>query len=84
MLVITSKEFKEKPINYLNQVDKGIEILIKRGKKKSYKLISVEDDTLMSKEEFFAKIDRSYQQIEEGKCATVSSKEELIQYLNSL
>jgi hypothetical protein len=41
-------------------VDEGVEILIQRGKNKSYKILPVrDDDTLMSKEEFFAKIDRA-------------------------
>ena len=85
MLVISSKEFREKPITYFNQADKGIEILIRRGKNKSYKLVpTLKDDTLMSKEDFFAKIDRSLQGIREGKCTTIHSRKELIEYFDSL
>ena len=68
MLVINSKQFREKQTSYLNQVDKGIEIFVRRGKSKSYKITPiVKDDTLMSKEDFFAKIDRARQEIKDGK-----------------
>jgi hypothetical protein len=42
------------------------------------------DDTLMGKEEFFAKIDRALQDIKDGKGTAVCSKEELKAYLDSL
>jgi len=78
MLVISSREFRDKQKNYLDRVDEGVEILIRRGKNKSYKVTAVtEDDTLMSKEEFFAKIDRSIQQAKEGKVTRIDNHEEL-------
>jgi len=43
-----------------------------------------EDPTLMTKEEFFAKIDKSLRQAEEGKVTRISSKEELHRFLDSL
>ena len=68
MLVINSREFNENPTIYFNKVDKGVEVLVKRGKNKSYKIVpTVEDDTLMSEDEFFAKIDRALKEAEEGK-----------------
>ena len=85
MLVINSREFNENPTTYFNKVDKGIEVLVKRGKNKSYKIVpTAEDDTLMSEEEFFAKIKRSEQQIANGECITIHSRQELMQYLNAL
>ena len=58
MIIITSREFRENQASYFDRVDKGEEIFIQRKKNKSYKIVPVtEDDTLMSKEEFFAKID---------------------------
>ncbi len=68
MLVISSREFRDHQKSYLDQVDRGAEILIRRGKTRSYKILPVkEDDTLMSKEVFFAMIDRSLQDAKEGK-----------------
>ncbi|MDR2126899.1 MAG: prevent-host-death protein [Prevotellaceae bacterium] len=85
MLVISSREFREKQQIYLDKIDEGIEILIQRGKNKVYKIVAVtDDDTLMSKEEFFAKIDRSMQQVKEGKVKSIKSIEELDIFLGLL
>lgn len=85
MLVISTKEFRDNQKNYLDKVDEGEVLLIHRGKNKSYKIVPVtDDDTLMSKEEFFAKIQRSLQQAKEGEVKIVSSKQELYGYLDSL
>jgi antitoxin YefM len=67
MLVISTREFRDNQKNYLEKVDAGLELLIRRGKNKSYKVTPVaEDDSLMSKEEFFAKIDRALEQYKRG------------------
>ena len=42
------------------------------------------DETLMTKEEYFAKIDRALQQAERGEGREFSSKEEMNAWLNSL
>ena len=85
MLVISSREFRDKQASYFNQVDKGVEILVQRGKNKSYKIVPVsDDDTLMSKEDFFAMLDRSIQDINEGKGTTIRGKGELKKFFDSL
>ena len=85
MLVISTREFREKQGVYLSMAKNGEDIVLKSRENGSFKLIPVtRDDTLMSKENFFAKIDRSRQQIKEGKGTTVCSKKELIEYLDSL
>jgi len=68
MLVISTREFRDRQKSYLDKVDTGTEILIQRKKNKSYKIIPVtEDDTLMSREEYFAKLESGLQSIKEGK-----------------
>ena len=68
MLVISTREFRDKQKNYLDKIDAGEEILIRRAKEKAYKIIPVtKDDMLMSKEEYFAMLDRGLQNIQEGK-----------------
>ena len=68
MLVINTNEIRDRQRIYLDKVDTGTEIFIQRRKNKSYKIIPVtEDDTLMSKEEYFAKFERGLQSIKEGK-----------------
>ena len=68
MLVISTSEFREKQRSYLDKIDLGMEILIQRNKNKSYKVVPVsDDDTLMSKEAYFARLERGLQSIKEGK-----------------
>lgn len=80
MIIVSSREFRDKQKSYLDQVDEGAEILIRRGKNKSYKIVPVkEDDTLMSKEDFFTMINRSLEEVEQGKVTrlTPELREEL-------
>ena len=49
------------------------------------KLAATEGDpTLMSKEDFFARVDKAKEQAEQGKVHRIESKEELHQFHNSL
>ena len=85
MLIISSREFRDNQASYFDRVDRGEEITVQRGKDKSYKIVPVtEDDTLMSKEEFFAKIDRSLQQAKEGKVYEMKEDESTKDFLNRL
>ena len=85
MIIISSREFRERQKSYFDKVDEGIDILIQRGKNKSYRIMAVsEDDTLMSKEAFFEKLDRSAGEAQEGKIRRVTGKEELKRYLEGL
>lgn len=55
MLVVSSREFRDKQAMYLDQADEGKEILVMRGKNKSYRIIPVtEDDTVVKKEYLLA------------------------------
>jgi len=68
MLVISTREFRDRQKNYLDKVDEGIEILIRRAKERAYKIIPVtKDDALMNKEEYFSMLDRGLQNIREKK-----------------
>lgn len=85
MLVISSREFREKQKSYFDKLDEGIEIVIQRGKNRSYKITAItEDDTLMSKEEFLAKIDRSLQKAKEGKVIKQGEEESVQSFIDRL
>lgn len=85
MIIVSSREFRDKQKSYLDRVDAGAEILIRRGKNKSYRIVPVkEDDTLMSKEAFFAILDSSLQEIYDGKGIRIKGKDELKNYLDNL
>lgn len=61
------------------------ENLMKRAAKYLKKLAAQEkDETLMTKEEFFAKIDESLQQAREGKVITFDNTTDMNAWLNSL
>jgi hypothetical protein len=48
MLVISTREFRDKQKYYLDKVDEGVIVIIQRGKNKSYKIVAVtEGDTLI-------------------------------------
>jgi len=81
MIVISSREFRDNQKKYFDLIDNDEQIIVQRGKNKSYKLVPVvQNDTLMTEEEFYAKIDKGIQQAKEGKVVRVS-KEELKSFL---
>ena len=73
MLVISTREFRERQGKYLGMVANGENVILKSRKEGSFKIVPLQrDDTLMSKEEFYAKLDRSIQQIKDGKLNTLN------------
>jgi len=85
MLVISTRQFREKQGQYLGMVANGADVILKSRKEGSFKIVPVtDDDTLMSKEAFFEKIDRSLQQAKEGKVTSVRTIKELHSFLDSL
>lgn len=85
MLIISSREFRANQKSYFERIDNGEEVIIKRQGKKSYKITPItEDDTVMSKEEFIQKINKSLQEIKEGKSITLRGEDEINKFLDSL
>ena len=62
------------------------EDLLKRAARYLRKLVAETqaDDTELSKEEFFARVDEAREQVRQGKVHSIESKEELKNFLNSL
>ena len=61
------------------------ENLLKRAVKYLLKLVAEkEDPTLMTEEEFFARIDKAEEEIAEGKGITFTNKDDMNAWLNSL
>lgn len=76
MLVISTREFRDKQKSYLDKIDEGFEILIQRGKNKTYKIIPVtEDDTVMSKAELNSVIEQGLSDIKEGRTKRYTMEE---------
>lgn len=76
MIVISAKEFRDRQRDYLDKVDEGVEILIRRRNRKSYRIVSApDDDTLMSKEELDEVIRRGLENIRDGKTKEYTMEE---------
>ena len=84
MKVVSSRDFRSRMGEYLREALTS-DIVIKSRDFGSFKLVPLtEDDTLMTKEEFFAKIDRAIDRVRAGQYTEVSTKEELTAFLDSL
>ncbi len=84
MLVVSSREFRDKQAEYMDRADNGEQVIVQRGKNKAYSITPVTEDDLYFTPEMLAKIDVAIQQVKEGKITTVRGKEELKQFLDSL
>ena len=72
MLIISSREFRDNQKKYFDSVDNGEQVIVQRGKDRSYKLVPVTDSDVCMTEE-----DRSIRQAKEGKVLRVSSDDDL-------
>ena len=81
MLVISSREFRQNQRLYFDKVDAGEQIIVQRGKDKSYVLTPVSEDDLYFNAEMIKKIRNSAQQARDGKYIEISSSEEIKELL---
>ena len=85
MEVVSTRQFRDNMSTYLGHITDGQELILKTRDKGSFVIRKVkEDDTLMTKEEFFAKIEESRKQIERGEYTVINTKEELDNFFESL
>ena len=85
MEVVSTRQFRDNMATYLEHITDGQELILKTRDKGSFVIRKVkEDDTLMTKEEFFAKIEESRKQIERGEYTVINTKEELDNFFESL
>jgi len=77
MIVISSREFRDHQKKYFDLIDDNEQVIVQRGKNKSYKLVPImQDESLMTEDQFYAKIDRALKQAEEGKVLEIKSAQE--------
>jgi len=84
MLVVSSREFREKQAEYFDRADNGEQIIVQRGKNKAYSITPISESDVYFTPEMLARIDLSIQQAKDGKVTSVKNKEELKQFLDSL
>ena len=69
MITVSGREFRANQGKYLDMVINGQELTLKLRGKGAFKIIPVQeedDEATMSEKEFYAKIDHSLKQAEEG------------------
>lgn len=67
VLQISSRQFRDKQKEIFELADKGEKIVIRRGDKQAYVLTPIDDDDLYFTPEMLDKIEKSIQQVKEGK-----------------
>jgi Phd_YefM. len=85
MIVISSREFRANQGKYLEMAANGEDIVLKSRRNGSFKLVPVtSDDTIMNKDEFYSKIERSAKQIQDGQYTAKRDDETVEQYVERL
>ena len=77
-------EISARQLSIFDIADSGRQIVIKRDRKQSYILTSVEKDDFVVTLELLAKIERARQQMREGKYTECKTYEETLKHLESL
>ncbi len=68
MTVVSLREFRGKQGFYVDKVKHGEDVILKTKDNFIMKLVPItQDDTVMTKEEFYAKLEHSLQQARKGK-----------------
>ncbi len=81
MLVISSREFRQNQRLYFDKVDQGEQVIVQRGKDKSYALTPIGKDDFYFNEEMIKKIKESANQVQEGKFVEINSSKEIKELL---
>lgn len=77
MTVISSREFRQNQRLYFEKVDQGEQIIIQRGKDKSYALTPIGDGDMYFNEKMVKRIKKSIKQAQKGTYKEVSSSKEI-------
>jgi prevent-host-death family protein len=81
MLVISTREFRQKQKKYLDLVDKDEQVIVQRGKNKAYVLTAItETDRYFSDPEIKMRIAYSLEQAAQGELTTLP-KEDINKFL---
>lgn len=76
MLVISSREFRENQRKYFDLIDQKEQVIVQRGKNKSYALVPI-DETVkyFSEPEIMKRLERSIEEAFQGKLTSVKPEE---------
>lgn len=77
VIQLTAREFREKQASIFNLLDSGEKIIIRRGRKKSYTLVPVDDEGLEVSSDLQNEINIALKEITDGECISFSSMEDI-------
>lgn len=82
MVIISSREFRDNQKKYFDLVDQNEQVIVQRGKRKSYILSPLtEVDRMSTNPELIAKIQKAEEEIAAGNYHTLNSSEEIKDFL---
>lgn len=84
MLIVSSREFREKQAEYMDRADNGEQIIVQRGKNKAYSITPISGDDVYFTPRMLERIKESIQQVSDGKGVSVTTQDELKKLLDSL
>jgi antitoxin YefM len=84
MVVVSSREFREKQAEYMDLADNGEQIIVQRGKNKAYSITPITNEDVYFSREMVEKIEKSLLQAKNGEVIRVNGKEALVEFLKDL
>ncbi|MDR0661360.1 MAG: type II toxin-antitoxin system Phd/YefM family antitoxin [Prevotellaceae bacterium] len=84
MLVVSSREFRQNQAEYMDKVDKGEQVIVQRGKDKSYYLVPVSENGMYFTPEILERIKQALENAEKGNVTVVKTTKGLEKHLESL
>jgi hypothetical protein len=84
MKIISTRDFRANQTKFLEMANNGEDIVLKSRRQGSFKLQPIKSDASMNKAEFYAKIDRSIKQAEEGKVVRQQDGEAVEDFIDRL
>jgi antitoxin YefM len=77
MLIISSREFRQNQKAYFDKADHGEQIIVQRGKNKSYALTPISENDMYFNTEMLEKIKQSIEQAKHGKTKKFETNEDI-------
>jgi antitoxin YefM len=82
MVIISSREFRDNQKKYFDLVDQNEQVIVQRGKRKSYMLSPLSEiDRMSTNPELIAKIKKAEEEIAAGNVVTINSSEDIKTFL---
>lgn len=77
MIIISSREFRQNQADYFDRIDNGEQIIVQRGKDKSYKLMPIRDNDVLLTEQSLKKLFTSLEEIKNGNSVVLNSENDI-------